>query len=597
MSHKFFKTIKTHITIITVSFTLIITVLIAFISFYIFQSYARKNLIQSTEFNLQLISGVISQDVSSLDMLSRWCCYNNQIVSYLSDPNASAREVLAAYQRFNEEYQNNRARDYIQRLIITDASHSRIFQVGGGATNSNPVTVYNIDELFKNRKDQVSAWEKIERDPYEWKNSTSPDIITVFRPILHPTTRKVIGYVYLAASTNLVTDQLSNYRVAEDSSLFITLGSQNYEIKGNTFTKMDTSFTKNATAESAATLDSKTQVQEVRLKNGGTGTVISYPVRNTSISLSNSLSQQQLSLQRTVFLRILLLISASILFLGAFITALLNHLINAPVGRLRRRMDQIARGDFSADPKIEWDNELGDVGRGINKLSLNVSALMETRIADEKKKKDLEYRMLQSQVNPHFLYNTLNSIKWMATIQNATGIAEMTTSLSRLLKSIAKGSQKVIPLRDELSLLDDYFLIQQYRYGGSITLRKELDDGVSDNAIPRFTLQPLLENAIFHGIEPKGGAGTIRIITRLRDENTVEIMIEDDGVGMDEGAIQKIFSGENDAPSGMFQQIGILNVHKRIQYEFGEQYGLTITSNPGEFTRTAIFLPRRPLTM
>lgn len=597
MKHKFFKTIKARITIITVSFTLIITVLIAFISFYIFQSYARKNLIQSTEFNLQLISGVISQDVSSLDMLSKWCSYNSQIVSYLSHADASPSEMLSAYNRFSEEYQNNRAKDYVQRLIITDASHSRIFQVGSGTVYSRPVSVYNIDLLFKNRTNETSVWEKIERDPYEWQNSSNPDIITAFRPILHPTTRKVIGYVYLAVSTNLITDQLSNYHVAEDSSLFITLGSQSYQIKGNTFTKLDTPFTKNATAESAATLDSKTQVQEVRLKSGGTSTVISYPVRNTSISLSNSLSQQQLSLQKKVFLRMIFLICISMLLLGAFITALLNHLINTPVGRLRGRINRIAMGDFSADPEIEWDNELGDVGRGINKLSLNVSTLMETRIADEKKKKDLEYRMLQSQVNPHFIYNTLNSIKWMATIQNATGIAEMTTSLSRLLRSIAKGTQKVIPLRDELSLLDDYFLIQQYRYGGSITLRKELDDSVSDNAIPRFTLQPLLENAIFHGIEPKGGAGTIRIATRLHDENTVEIIIEDDGVGMDEAAIQKIFSGENDTPSGMFQQIGILNVHKRIQYEFGEQYGLTITSKPGEFTRTAIFLPRRPLTL
>src|SRR5690606_39201106 len=130
-----------------------------------------------------------------------------------------------------------------------------------------------------------------------------------------------------------------------------------------------------------------------------------------------------------------------------------------------KRMDKIAQGQFFVDKMIEWDNELGDVGRGINRLSQDIVALMETRLADEKQKQELEYRMLQSQINPHFLYNTLNSIKWMATIQNARGIAEMTTSLSRLLRNITKDIRKLVPLREELALLDDYFLIQKYRYG------------------------------------------------------------------------------------------------------------------------------------
>ena len=169
----------------------------------------------------------------------------------------------------------------------------------------------------------------------------------------------------------------------------------------------------------------------------------------------------------------------------------------------------------------------------------------------------------------------------------------MTTAVARLLKSVAKGTRKVIPLREEISLLDNYFLIQQYRYGGAITLKKDLDENLLDNVILRFTLQPLLENAIFHGIEPKGGAGNIRVAARLQDEKTVEVSVEDDGVGMDETAIRKIFADENENTSGLFRQIGIRNVHRRIQYEFGEQYGLTITGKPGVFTRASVLLPRR----
>lgn len=94
------------------------------------------------------------------------------------------------------------------------------------------------------------------------------------------------------------------------------------------------------------------------------------------------------------------------------------------------------------DRNIEWNSELGDVGRGINRLSQDIVVLMESRVADVKQKQELEYRMLQNQISPHFLYNTLNSVKWMATIQNATGIAEMVTSLSRLLRSISRIFEK-----------------------------------------------------------------------------------------------------------------------------------------------------------
>lgn len=140
---------------------------------------------------------------------------------------------------------------------------------------------------------------------------------------------------------------------------------------------------------------------------------------------------------------ILACILIGILSIGILLMILMNRMITVPVSKLQTRMVRIAGGDFSRDPSVEWEHELGDIGRGINDLSENVSELMEKRLEDEKQKQDLEYKMLQSQINPHFLYNTLNSIKWMATIQGATGISEMTTSLSRLLKKYFQRHQPV----------------------------------------------------------------------------------------------------------------------------------------------------------
>jgi two-component system sensor histidine kinase YesM len=285
-------------------------------------------------------------------------------------------------------------------------------------------------------------------------------------------------------------------------------------------------------------------------------------------------------------------IMAASTFMGILLSLFLYKTVNVPVKKLQERITHISNGDFRRDMSIEWNHELGDIGKNINMLSENIQFLLNQRIEDERQKKDYEYKMLQSQINPHFLYNTLNSIKWMATIQNAPGIAEMTTALSRLLKDISKGTSNLITIQNEISLVNDYFTIQKYRYGGTITLHYTIEDEtLTSCSILKFTLQPIVENAIFHGIEPKGGVGTIEIHI-YQDENTdVHIDITDNGVGMEPNLISNLTDKENNDKTTFFKEIGIYNVNKLLQYEFGNQYGLAIKSKLNEFTTVSILLP------
>ena len=589
MRRKYGNTIKGRITIVTMSFTLFITCSLAFVSFFFAQSIARRSLIQSTEFNLQLVAGTIGQDIYDLDTLSRWCTLNDSVTSWLSDEDSDGGSSVRLFDRIQEEFRNNRANQYIDRLIVIDASFSKMIQVGNSLTGRTPINVYNADQYFKFTKDSGRNWKSVEQDPLTMGNQ----IIPVMRPIHQLRTGRLVGYLYMSINTDLVTDPLKNYNLKNGSRLYLTMGDRTYQISDSGFIP-DAGRPLKAPATSDVTLNRRTSVTSEG--DGEEKTIfVSFPANDSGIYLSQGLPAEVVSQQRYLYLPVLLIISLGVLILGLLITLFLNRTINTPVFRIRAKVDAIAKGDFSPAPEIEWDNELGDIGRGINQLSTDVVALMESQLAAEKKKRDLEYEMLQSQINPHFIYNTLNSIKWMATIQGASGIAEITTSFSRLLKNISKGTQKIIPLREELSLLDDYFVIQQYRYGGAISLKKEIDERALDSAIPRFTLQPLLENAIFHGIEPNGGAGTVLVRVRLSDDGElVEAAVEDDGIGMSAEAIEKIFSEENASADGLFKQIGILNVHRRIQYEFGEKYGLTIKSEPGSFTRAVILLPFKP---
>ena len=588
MQHKTRHTIKTRITLITVSFSLILAVLLSSLSFGFFRDYARRSVIQSTEFNLQLIAGMLSQELTELEMLTKWCGTNLQIAGYLLGDSENTALALEAFERFKEEFWNNRSREYIRRLIVTDSSFSKILQSGNNMSESWPVNVYNLPQLGLAGVDSPQIYQYCAVDPFAIGKQAQ--VIPIIRPIFRVGSRELIGYVYLAVSADVILNHLRNYNMAPDCNLFLELSEATYRIDGTKFTDI-TGLSSLSDPRREMTLGERTVVRDFRL-GSGSSLLVTYPLGVSGMYLSQTLSSRAITGERRLYTLILVLISVTMIAFGVIISIILRGIITKPVLKIRRKIEAIARSDFSEDTGIEWDNELGDIGRGINDMSEKIVSLLESSLEDERKKRDLEYRMLQSQINPHFLYNTLNSIKWMATIQNASGIAEMTTALSRLMKNVIKGSRTTVPLIEEIALLDDYFLIQQYRYGSAIVFEKNIPDDLQWVSIPCFSLQPLMENAIFHGIEPKGGKGKITL-TALRDNSgCVKIQIEDNGIGMTEEKICEVLSCDNHTdPSGLFREIGVSSVARRIQYSYGVQFGIFLESEIGLFTRATILVP------
>ena len=442
-------------------------------------------------------------------------------------------------------------------------------------------------------------WIGVVDDPIS--NANHEKIIPIVRPVYDEYSLEVIGWTYVEVSSRLFTDYLASYPQADDSQLFLTIGDKTYGSSRRTWDDPSMPYTDFKPVTGTATLDSGTQVFSVVSPEGEKRMLVRRPVEvegSDGWYLSQVLSRQQFNQQRMVYLLLIVGISAAIISLGCLLTVLLNKIISQPIKRLSLKIDAIADGDFSRDSEIEWNHELGSIGRGINNMSENIVTLMDKRVSDEKQKKDLEYQILQSQINPHFLYNTLNSIKWMATIQNATGIADMTTALARLLKNVSKGTSSMVTLREELDLVKDYFLIQQYRYGGSITMDYHIEsDELNDCEIHRFTLQPIIENALFHGIEPKGTAGAITVSVTsdtMNGKKVLKISVTDNGVGMTGETIEAVLHEEDSSgknKTDFFRHVGISNVNRRIQYDFGPEYGITIVSEPGVYTTMTIVRP------
>lgn len=594
----------------TVSVTLLIALITVIVCFLSFRSFFIRNQIQTSEFNLQVVATNVSSDMKTISDFSKWCCSNQYIINYLerfkdkeklavvSKSDKALRQVtMTSYDRLKEEYYATQHYGYITRLIIASNNTNNYLQI---LADSGNTTAYQVSSLPSSSLFQTASqtpnriWSGVADDPFYTK-AENRLILPIVRSISNNYNSDTIGWIYMSVSTNVILDYLKNFPLPDDSQLYLTIYDTFYRIEDGQIVESQPDYTiRKETSHDR--LDSGTQIHEIRMHDGDTRTLVTRTLGEPGWYIHQTLSRQELNQQRQVYVLLLLGIGLFILSLGLILLFFLNRTINQPVAMVQKKMDKIAHGDFSRDSSIEWDHEIGDIGKGINHLSEEIVTLMNKRIDDEKQKKDLEYQILQSQINPHFLYNTLSSIRWMATIQGASGIAEMTAALARLMKHVSKRTAATIPLSEELDLVKDYFLIQKYRYGGSISIEYHVEsEDLYSCKIHRFSLQPIIENALFHGIEPKGEAGKITVDIRHQNQNgrqDVLISITDNGVGMTPETIERVLHGpDNTSKAEFFRHVGIKNVSQRIQYEFGPEYGISIESQPGVYTVMKLLIP------
>jgi len=595
---KYIHTIRAKILLCTISIMLSVSIIIIFISYIIVSSNLRQNLIQTSETRLSFLCSSIDSNINSVKGIVQSCQKSSPVRKFVMENNSFNNRVKREAHEFITEVcsTNPSLTTQLIRLVIIGKSRNDIIQIVQSTYSNTSVSSESIlslpyfDDLCKNSGTLSTP---IMPDPFF--TSKTIQMLPFVYTIEHPYKAGTIGYIFVEMSASVITEPLHNYHSDADSRFYFQIGDWLYQYTDKHLYPCEEEFEFLADLSDMA-LSRDTVVKKLRNKSTQEiCIVVTRPLANSGMYATEYLNEDMLSkdISRTFFIVVLIILTIAGI-IGILLSLFLSKTVNVPVKQLQTRMKRIADGDFSRDPSTEWTHELGEIGKSINDLSENVLSLMNQRLENERQKRDYEYRMLQSQINPHFLYNTLNSIKWMATIQNAPGIAEMTTALSRLLKEISKGTTNLVPLSREISLLKDYFTIQQYRYGGIITLSFEIEEeSLTLCEILKFTLQPIVENAIFHGIEPKGCAGTITIKI-YQDENTdVHIDVTDDGIGMDAELASHILEREGSTSSSFFKEIGIGNVHKRLQYEFGDSYGLHMTSVPGEFTTVSILLPYR----
>ncbi len=585
--------IQVRVLALTLLFTLGVSLVIAIGNMRQMAAEWERTTLLNAEYALQTAAAAIHRDIEEVDDLASWCAYNPSMRTYLLTDVSSNNQALSMYPTISAKYSTLRTMQYVQRFMLINAK-GRQMVFGTAVTNTVAMTPEVLARI-PGYDEEYSGWSCIMRDPMALPSQALDTIPLTRKLTLSGTGRE--AHICAFVSPALITAALKGFTMPEGSSLLWQMGGRYYGINGNILTEEPLS---DIPAEQLDVdmLDDSTEVYSIAAGYDAQ-LMVRYPIGVHDLYLIEIIPNGPLQRQIPYLSDSLVISLLAILVLGLLLAFLLHRMITPPITALQNRITKISSGDFSFDPAIEWNNELGDIGRGINSMSASVTALMDHRLEDEKQKQDLEYRMLQNQINPHFIYNTLNSIKWMATIQHAPGIAEMVTALSRLLKSVSKSNERLVPLYEEFALLNDYFTIQQYRYGGTITLDVSYieDEKLNHSClIPRFTLQPLVENAIFHGIEPKGSAGEVTLrVERDTANGDVLIRLTDDGIGMTaEQAAKALQEPGPEEAAAKYRHVGMWNVHKRLQYSFGEAYGLSIESEPGVGTTVMVRLPGPP---
>ena len=288
------------------------------------------------------------------------------------------------------------------------------------------------------------------------------------------------------------------------------------------------------------------------------------------------------------------LFGLAMLLFSAFLMALLNFRISArisdPIRRLEQSVKELEAGAQEVAIREDGCYEVRRLAHSIASMVSTMRHLMDDIILQEKRKRRSELEVLQSQINPHFLYNTLDSVIWMTEAGRYDEAIQMVTSLARLFRIALSRGRSFIPLADELEHARHYMTIQQIRYQDKFTASVTAEEGVEGLYTLKLIVQPLLENAIYHGMAGCEEDGRITVTAR-RDGNDLVIDVADNGTGMPPEVVERLLDESQPQTRSSGSGIGVRNVHRRIRLTFGEQYGLEVFSEPDEGTTVRIRLP------
>ena len=303
-------------------------------------------------------------------------------------------------------------------------------------------------------------------------------------------------------------------------------------------------------------------------------------------------------LNKAAFVKnITLAVTLFLIVAALFLSNLLAKIVTTPLAELTAKVKQVKAGNLAVPFNLEVGNEIGVLNEGIGDLLRRVRDLLDQVRTEQEQKRQAELTALQAQIKPHFLYNTLDSIKQLCEMGEDRDAAAMVAALAKFFRISISSGRELISLAEEADHIRSYLLILKMRYADDFDYQIAIPPELAAQTLPKLTLQPLVENAVYHGTKQKRGKGAIRVRGFVERERLI-LEVADNGAGMAAATLQRVraalAAGGASAPPGSGSGLGLVNVQRRLQLHFGPAYGLAIQSEPGRGTVVRVSLPWRP---
>lgn len=418
-----------------------------------------------------------------------------------------------------------------------------------------------------------------------YKNS---EVVTVVRAILEPETQKVTGVVLIDLKLRVIAEATKNVTLGKSGYLMVIdeNGEEIYAPAKPLINDIPKRILKSGDSGSFSEKVDGNTLQFIYQKQPFTNwtTVGIFSTRESVIEV------------RTIHLYVICFVFFVCLF-GVTASYYLSNSMSKPIVQLMSFMKKVESGNLTIRYKGDRKDEIGMLGRSFNKMIVKINSLISLAERHERQKREAELRSLQAHIKPHFLYNTLDTISWMARKRGADDVAEVVASLSRLFRiGLSKGND-IILLTDEITHIQSYLSIQKARYRDKLNYSITIEPEIHDVMILKLVLQPIVENAIYHGIKERKGPGFISIQVKGNKECII-IFITDDGKGIPSDKLEllrekmdTLYNLDVEKGKQVDFGYGMMNVQARIKLTYGDQYGLSIDSQLGEGTTVTIHLP------
>ena len=326
--------------------------------------------------------------------------------------------------------------------------------------------------------------------------------------------------------------------------------------------------------------------------NGTRQTVVTKTVGYTGWKLVGVIKGTGISLNMLKTRLFIVFVILLIIFIVILINSYISFRVTNPIRELEKSVKELEEGNLDADIYMGGSYEVQHLGKSVQDMKFRIKGLMQDIVSEHEEKRKSEFDSLQAQINPHFLYNTLDIIVWQIENEKQSEAVHTVTALARFFRlSLGKG-KNIVTVRDEIDHVKNYLMIQHMRFKNKFDYEFDIAEDVLELPSLKLMLQPLVENAIYHGMEFMDGDGMI-MVKAWRKEDELYLSVADNGLGMTEDKVEMILTGESTSGNGRGSGIGVKNVNERIKLYYGEAYGLTIDSEPDEGTTVIIHLPAK----